>query len=131
MMASNDTAQSGQSDSYVDRLVKLIPSEVTTAYVAIAAALSAPTASPMTQRQLDNHLLYAFIVLFALVPLYLWFVKGVRNDWTRIVLTTLSFPIWAATVSAGVLCYHVPGLPPSVLSVVLILWTTILPVFVK
>jgi len=129
MAIDDNSTDKAPRDSYAERLVKLIPAEITTAYVAVAAALNAPDGDPSHQHYLDNFLLYAFIILLVLVPLYLWFVRNVRS-WTVLAASTLSFPIWAATVSASVLNDHW-SIDPPVLSVVLILWTTILPLFVR
>lgn len=118
-----------RQDTYLQRLYKLIPSEITTAYVAIAAALYDPNHSPAEQFTCDQYLLYAFLVLLVLVPIYLKYVQNIAN-WPQIIATTISFPIWAATVSAAAVNAHF-GVPPSVLSVVLTLWTTILPVLVR
>jgi len=119
-----------QQDTYLQRLYKLIPSEITTAYVAIAAALYDANHSPEEQlNHYDHYLFYAFLVLLLLVPIYLKCVQNITN-WAQIAATTISFPIWAATVSAAAVTAHF-GVPAPVLSVVLTLWTTILPVLVR
>jgi hypothetical protein len=122
-----------EQDSYLQRLAKLIPVEITTAYVAIAAALTLDpnTTDPDKQDRYDGYLLCCFVVLLVLVPCYLWFLRNVRNNWAQIIVTTLSFPIWAATVSASVVQDHFPGAPPQLLAVILIVWTTILPLLVR
>ena len=49
---------------------------------------------------------------------------------TQILATTISFPVWAANVSAP-LVYEYFHLPPPALGAVLIIWTTSLPLFVR
>ena len=126
-----DPARGAASD-YLQRLYKLIPTELTAAYLAVAALLTetdpavpgAPGINPF-----DMYLFWSFLVLFALVPLYMWIVQGVRTP-VQLVATTISFPVWAANVSAP-LVYEYFHVPPPLVGVVLILWTTSLPMLVR
>ena len=119
-------------NDYAQRLYKLIPAEVTAAYLAVStlltetdpAAPGAPGIAPY-----DLYLFYSFIALFILVPFYMWIVQGVRTL-PQILATTISFPVWAANVSAP-LVYEYFHVPPPAIGAVLIIWTTTLPLFVR
>jgi len=127
----SDPASAAGSD-YLQRLYKLIPTELTAAYLAISALLTqtdpampgAPGINPF-----DLYLFYAFLILFTLAPFYMWIVQGVRTA-AQLVATTISFPVWAANVSAPLL-YEYFHVPPPVVGVVLILWSTSLPMLVR
>jgi len=119
-------------DEYAQRLYKLIPTEVTAAYLAISTLLTdfEPSAPGLPGiNPMDLYLFWSFCALFALVPLYMWIVQRVRTL-TQIMATTISFPIWAANVSAP-LIYQYFHVPPPAVGAVLIIWTTTLPLFVR
>ncbi len=119
-------------NDYAQRLYKLIPTEVTAAYLAISALLTeTDPVNPGTPgvAPYDMYLFYSFLALFALVPLYMTIVQKVRTL-PQILATTISFPVWAANVSAP-LVYEYFHLPPAAVGAVLIIWTTSLPLFVR
>ncbi len=122
----------GPGDEYSQRLYKLIPAEVTAAYLAISTLLTeTDPALPGTPgiNPMDLYLFWSFCALFALVPLYMWIVQRVRTL-AQITATTISFPIWAANVSAP-LIYQYFHVPPPAIGAVLIIWTTTLPLFLR
>ena len=123
------TAAGGAPDEYAQRLYKLIPAELTAAHLAI---------STIVDSNGSNALLYmtiAFLVLLVLLPVYMIRLQGVTNP-TQIIISTLSFPVWAVNVSSALIVeylhfhFHV-NVETYVFGVILILWTTITPVFVK
>ena len=118
---------------YLQKLYKLIPAELTAAYLALSSLLvqTQPTTDAGQSGFASNDvwLFSAFLVLFVALPFYLYFVQGVRT-WLQIIATVVSFPIWAANVSAPLLLQYF-GVPPVGLGALLILWTTLLPLFVR
>lgn len=108
------------SSTYSDRLLRLIPAEMISAYIAIQdLVLDAP-------RYKDILLLTSAAVILIALPFYLWFVQSVRSKF-QIVFTMLSFCVWVFSVGGR---YIDPISTDSVWrSAVLILWTTLIPIF--
>lgn len=115
-------AVAGLPPSYLDKLYKLIPAEVTAAYTAIASLTSDPDTP-----NASIIMLTAFAVLLVCVPFYLSRLQGVSNQ-RQIAVSTVSFPVWAANISSTALIENYPTyLSGVVLGVALILWTVITP----
>lgn len=119
-------ADANTPNDYKDRLVKLIPSEIVTAYITLQGLISG---------EKDNKTLYiaiAFISLLILTPFYLKSVSGVSKT-GQIIFTTLAFIIWVMA-SGG---FHI--LFPSVQvfdtdflgSLILIIYTLVIPLVYK
>lgn len=80
---------------FADKLVKLIPTEILAAYLAIASMLGFnPSELSGTAQGLNTILIQiVFFVLLVLTPLYLWRVTGVTNK-LQLIVTTASFIVW-------------------------------------
>jgi len=118
-------ARGGPQD-YLDRLYKIIPAEVTAAYLAISTLLTDtinPESNAMT-------LLLFGIFLTALTPFYLWILAGVRNV-MQIVVSTISFPIWAVSISAGLVTLMFSDITPEIITVVMVGWVLVTPLLVR
>ena len=106
--------------SYRDSLLKLVPAEAVAAYTTIGGIAESAVINRWT-------ILYiAYFGLAAILPFYLRFAAGIRS-WSRIVVTTISFLIWAISIDppfGGRFDYD-----PLYASVVLILWTFAMPIF--
>lgn len=78
-------------DSYLDKLIKYIPSEVVALYLSLdAICRSAPT---------EGWLRWPILILgVVMTPLYLWRVQSVTKI-IQLVVSTLSFVVW--TVALG------------------------------
>ncbi len=80
------------ADTYADRVKKLIPAEVSAAFLAINASIPAE----------DTKLIFAYGFFIALVPIcvaYLRILEDVRS-WPQIVFTSfIAFPIWALNIA--------------------------------
>ena len=115
-LAPDDGSPSGVSD-YLSKLYKIIPAELTAAYLAISSFLTDPA------NGLANvWLLFGFgIFLTVLTPIYLTRLQGVRNPF-QLVVSTVSFPIWAVCISTSVVTLAVPALTPQVITVVMVGW---------
>ena len=77
-------------DPYPTRLAKLIPVEITGAFIAI-------------DNSAHDYLLIGSILLLPLVPLYTWFVSRNRDPalkprWFSYVLSMIAYPIWAMAI---------------------------------
>lgn len=108
--------------TYRDKLLKLIPSEIVAAYMVIIGIIP------------DNYAkwgtLIVSIVLLILTPFYLKRLEKVANN-VQVVFCSLSFVVWV---------YSLGGLggpfaqwnvyEPWIGSIVLILWTLMVPLFV-
>jgi hypothetical protein len=118
------TAPSGLGD-YLDRVYKLIPAELTAAYLAIQSYLGVP------ENPADNipYLLGAGIFLTLLVPFYLTMLQGV---WTlpQIIVSTVSLPIWILNISSAYVALDLsPGWVKG-FGLVLIGWVLVAPLLV-
>jgi len=107
-------------NKYADRLVKLIPAEIISAYVAIASAIPASGADSLTITWI------VFAILFVLVPLYLRLLLHVES-WLQIIASMVSFIVW--TISVGGLGSHYDFWEGYYNSILIVLWAVILPLF--
>ncbi len=118
----------GAPDQYVQRLYKIIPAEISAAYIAVSSLVTPLRSSG------DMYLLVSFIVLLIALPFYLKFVQAVKNN-LQIAISTLAFPIWAANISAIPLSEDLHrwgfNVSPIAFGVALILWTAISPLLVR
>ncbi len=120
------TGPGGAPNAYLDRLYKLIPTELTAAYVAAASLID-----PVNRGDDDLWMLpVTYAVLQVLVPIYMWRLQGVR-DIAQLVVSSISFPIWAANVSSMLVSEKIGFLNGVTLGIVLILWTLVIPLVVK
>jgi hypothetical protein len=130
--------QINQTQPYQDKLVKLIPTEIVGAYMVLAGMIGfgpTPTrAVPIALRPIPEPVLKSaliqivFFALLVMTPLYLWKVSKV-HQFTQIVLTTISFVIWVYTLGGPFVVWG--AFYPLVGSVVLVLWSLAIPLFVQ
>lgn len=108
------------TNTYMDKLVKLIPAEWVSAYVALKGILDSAPGAP--------HLVYyaTVVLLLLLLPLYLRRVMGVESV-GQILATMVSFVIWVFSLG-GEYVGALPWYEPYQGSIVLILWTLAIPV---
>lgn len=102
-------------DSYPTKLAKLIPAEVSAAYLAINSLV--PPADGFS-----NLMKGSLVALTILCALYLWKVRNVTSA-AQIAFTTASFPVWALNISAT----RSDFINPTLVGVVLILITVAIP----
>jgi hypothetical protein len=123
--AGGSTRSAGAQD-YLERLYKIIPAEVTAAYLAVSTLLTDPinpSANAMT-------LLLFGVFLTLLTPFYLWTLGGVRNR-MQILVSTISFPIWAICISAALVALAFPYVTPQNITVVMVGWVLLAPLLVR
>ncbi|GHN02299.1 hypothetical protein WSM22_37880 [Cytophagales bacterium WSM2-2] len=122
------TLAPGESvNDFKDRLVKLIPSEVVTAYVTIFGLIKSAN---QISEALRGWLQWgAFGVLLILTPFYLVLVSNVKSK-MQIVFTTIAFVIWVIVVG-GPFDKLLGGASGLVGSILLILYTLLIPFFYK
>ena len=107
------------TQAYQDKIVKLIPTELVGAYMVLAGIIPASSAKVGT--------LVVSIALLILTPLYLWRISKVTNV-VQLVVTTISFAVWVYSLGGPFAAW---GIYQSyIASIVLILWTLIIPVVV-
>lgn len=79
------------NDEYLDRLYKLLPAEVTGAYIAIRTLID-----PITNEN-DKYLFFFAGVILLLAPfVYYWVLK--ISDWVQVAFLTFSYVVWAANI---------------------------------
>ena len=119
------TSAAGESD-FKDRLVKLIPSEIVTAYVTIQGLIAA-----MAQQTSKTATLSWIVisVLFVMTPFYLYQISNVKKT-GQLIFTSLAFLVWVLAIGSPL--KSILDLPStSVGSIILILYTLMIPVFYK
>lgn len=105
---------------YRDKLLKLIPSEIIAAYMVISGLIP--------ESKAKWGLLIVSVVLLVLVPFYLRKIHDVQPI-PQIIFTALSFVVWVYTLGGP---FKLWGLYEAWIgSVVLVLWTLLIPLVVK
>jgi hypothetical protein len=106
-----------QENSFLQVLLKLIPSEVIAVFVFVQGVLPG---------KFWPHFIMA-LVLIGLTPLYLYHAAGVRTR-VQLVLSTLSMMVWIYAMGTGPLRFvHPPYYEPWHGAVVLAVWTLVPP----
>ena len=121
--------QVNQSQTYADKLMKLIPTEIVGAYMVLAGVIGYPAGATErvigTAARIPDHVLrmfliqFVFFALLALTPVYLKRVGHVTSR-MQIVMTCISFVVWVYSLGGPFVvwgCYY-----PILGSVVLVLW---------
>lgn len=123
--------QVNQTQPYADKLVKFIPSEIIASYMVISGILgfSADVATTHDESAILG-IKIVFFVLLALTPLYLWKVSKVTSI-PQMILSTVSFAIWVYTLGGPFSSAVWNIYNGNYASIILILWTLIVPIFFK
>ena len=114
-----------QVNDYKDRLVKLIPSEIITAYVTVKALING--AGEQGNRQLLTWIIFGILVV--LNPLYLYYVTNVKKA-GQIVFSSFAFVLWVMVIGGTfttVLGYSAEYLG----SIMLVVYTLLIPFVYK
>jgi hypothetical protein len=108
-----------QENSFLQVLLKLIPSEVIAVFIFIQGVMP---------RVLLPHLVVA-LLLVCITPVYLYWAGGVRSR-TQLAISTLSLVVWVYAMGVGPLRFvRPPYYEPWHGAVALALWTLIPPMF--
>jgi hypothetical protein len=110
-------------DEYLSKVLKLIPAEVVSLYVALAALIGVSGESV-------NEYAFWFIFIVCLIgtPLYLWKITKV-SDFLQVGISTLAFVVWVITLGASPLTKAIPGFEPVYGGVLLLVFTFFIPFF--
>ena len=120
----NIQSDQGVND-FKDRLVKLIPSEIVTAYVTIQGLISGYAGAGNKEKLMW----IVFGALFLLTPIYLYFITDVRK-WGQIIFTSIAFVIWVIAVGSPITT--ILDFPSVFIgSVLLVIYTLLIPFFYK
>jgi hypothetical protein len=112
-------------NDYMDRLVKLIPSEIITAYVTIKGLIC--VAGVTGNKQLLLWIVFGILVL--LNPLYLFYVTGVKKA-GQIVFSSIAFILWVMVI--GGTFSSILGFSSEFLgSILLVIYTLFIPFVYK
>ena len=108
-----------QENSFLQVLLKLIPSEVIAVFVFIQGVMP---------RVLLPHLVVA-LLLVGITPVYLRWAGGVRSR-AQLVVSTLSLVVWIYAIGAGPFRFiRAPYYEPWHGAVALAVWTLVPPIF--
>jgi hypothetical protein len=115
---------------YLDKAVKLVPTEIVGAYLVLAGVVgvsSSSTAAPTDQ--LSKILIcVVFGVLLVATPLYQIFISKVTNK-VQVVITTIAFVLWVYTLGGP---FTVLGIyEAKIAAALLTLWSLVIPVVVR
>lgn len=119
-MDQNVAREIVQENDYKDKLIKLIPSEVVAAFMAV---------NGMIPEGPDRRIILTVVTAFLwlMIPLYQVLLYKVRNSW-QIAVTMGSFVVWVYSMGGPFLEWD--GLYKDWLgSVLLVLWTLVTPLF--
>jgi hypothetical protein len=109
------------TQEYRSKLLKLIPSEIVAAYMVLQGIIPADSAK--------WGLLVVSLILLILTPFYLAKFEKVTKI-PQIAASTFSFLVWVYSLGGGPFIYW--GLyKPWIASIILVLWTMIIPMFFK
>jgi len=109
------------NEEFKSRLLQLIPSEIVAAYMVLQGMIP--------QDEGKWGILIVSVVLLILTPFYLKIMEKIKGN-LQIIASTLSFVVWVYSLGGGPFAYW--GLYESwIASIVLVLWTLIIPLFVK
>jgi hypothetical protein len=110
-----------QENSFLQVLLKLIPSEVIAVFIFIQGVMP---------RLLLPHLVVA-LLLVGITPLYLARAAGVRSR-AQLVVSTLSLVVWIYAMGIGPFRFiHAPYYEPWHGAVALAVWTLVPPMFLQ
>ena len=112
-------------NDYKDRLVKLIPSEIITAYVTLRGLING--AGQQGNKQLLLWIVFGILVI--LNPLYLYYVMQVKKA-GQIVFSSISFVLWVMVI--GGTFTNILGFSAEYLgSILLVIYTLFIPFVYK
>jgi hypothetical protein len=113
------------TNDFKDRLVKLIPSEIVTAYITLHGLISDH------KDNLQTFTWIVFLSLLILTPLYLFFISNVKKP-GQVIFTTVAYIIWVlATGGFMIMLPSVSILNEFLGSLILIIYTLIIPFVYK
>ncbi len=113
-------------DDLKSAILKYIPAEVVTAFVAVDAAFRAASAVP------DGLPWLVFGILWLLTPIYVWRATteaGKPPAKAQIIVSTISFFVWVVTLGGPF--STLPGYTPLYGAVTLPIWTVIPPIILQ
>lgn len=117
-----------QDQIYLDKLLKLIPSEIIAAYLFIQNLIAnQPVVIGNTDYQII--VLWLVVVVFIIVtPVYLVNVQHVYKM-NQIVISSIAFLIWTYSLGGP---FRLEGWHnPQIAAILLVIWTLIAPIFIK
>jgi magnesium-transporting ATPase (P-type) len=106
--------------SYQDRLLKLIPSEIVGAYMVLQGIIPAASAKWGT--------LIVSAILLIMTPAYLYRLQGVQR-FSQLGVTTVSFAVWVYSLGGPFQYWNL--YQPWIGSTILVLWTLTVPMIVN
>jgi hypothetical protein len=81
-------------DTVVERLSKVLPADVTAAFLSAKAALLSAIGEPNA----DSYIFWTFILFLVACPFYFWFVSDTKNKW-QIIFLCMSFIVFAISIA--------------------------------
>ena len=92
--SSTATVTTADTDDYISRLIKYIPTEIVTLYLLVDGILKSFTSSPLV-----NWII--FFLLLALTPFYIWRMTRETSKttaWDQIIVSFVSFTLWVYVI---------------------------------
>ena len=110
------------SDSYLDRVKKLIPAEVSAAFLAINSSI------PLDER-FNIFVIAFFLILVVICVLYLRILEGVARLAQVAFISGVAFPVWALNIAIARIDYMQDRV--FLASSLLVLVTLFIPLLVR
>lgn len=114
-----------QSDGYLSRLLKYIPSEIVMVFISVEGVLRSAFAGQPERLELSLWILAGVLTL--LTPLWLWRVMRVKR-FSHLFLSTLALPIWMFAIGGPFTAFD--WYSQSLGAVALPLFTLLAPILV-
>jgi glucan phosphoethanolaminetransferase (alkaline phosphatase superfamily) len=120
-IAATGTAPAEKGDQYLGRLVKLIPSEVLAVYLTFKEAAASWLG------------IFAIICLGLVLLVRLVYTKDAEKlpQFGAVIVAAVSFIIWVYATGGYFLHLKLPEAYPGIISVVVALWTFMVPYFYR
>ncbi|WP_281635562.1 hypothetical protein [Flavobacterium marginilacus] len=128
--SANQQLPAAAPNDFKDRLLKLIPVEIITAYITIAGIIKSSSNGKLDE--LNHLLLIVILILVILTPVYQMKILQISKI-GQIIFSTIGFLIWAFATAAPITITNVIDGYSSdlIISLVLILYTLLIPLIYK
>jgi hypothetical protein len=116
------------TQTYFDKAVKLVPTEIVGAYMVLSGIVGiTPQSTTSTDSMSKILIIVVFFVLLVLTPLYLWRISKVNNI-LQLVVTTIAFALWIYTLGGPFVVWGIYD--PKIAALLLTTWSLVIPLVV-
>ena len=106
-------------DNYRDKLIKLIPAEIVAAYLFLQTLLASQ----------GGTVAWIVIALLFVGTFFYLRILGNVEKWPQLIFSSLTFLVWVYSIAPETILGGIYN--PSLATIILVLWTLLIPFFVK